>query len=96
MKPLILTVRNCRNVVLAEFLGKEGYQSFGATSIKEFEQALTRIAVKLVLVNISGFDSHIWQLCEQLRNEQIPFLVISPRQNAAIQQESLAHAFKVC
>jgi hypothetical protein len=48
MNPLILTVRNCRNVVLAEFLGKEGYQSFGATSIEECERALTRVAVKLV------------------------------------------------
>ena len=93
-KPLILTVdRNRRNLeLLAQFLDKQGYQSFGATSIEEFEQALTKIAeIALVLVDISGFDSHIWKLCESLRNKQIPFLVISPRQSTAIHQESLAY-----
>lgn len=93
-KPLILTVdRNRRNLeLLAQFLDKQGYESFGATSIEEFEQALTKIAdIALVLVDISGFDSHVWKLCELLQNEQIPFLVISPRQSTAIQQESLAY-----
>ena len=93
-KPLILTVdRNRRNLeLLAQFLGKEGYQSLGATTLEEFEQALTSsVNIKLVLVDIAGFDRNIWNLCERLRNEQIPFLVISPRQSAAIQQESLAH-----
>lgn len=93
-KPLILTVdRNCCNLeLLAQFLGKKGYQSLGATSLKEFEQALTSEAnINLVLIDIAGFDHNIWNLCERLRDEQIPFLVISPRQSAAIQQESLAH-----
>lgn len=93
-KPLILTVdRNRRNLeLLAQFLDKQGYQSFGATSIEEFEQALTKTAeIALVLVDISGFDSHIWKLCELLRNEQIPFLVVSPRQSTAIHQESIAY-----
>ncbi len=93
-KPLILTVdRNRRNLgLLAQFLDKDGYQSFGATSIEEFEQALSRAAeIKLVLVDISGFDSQIWKLCEWLRDEQIPFLIISPRQSAAIEQESVTY-----
>jgi DNA-binding NarL/FixJ family response regulator len=74
-KPLLLKVdRNRRNFeLLAQFLGKEGYQSVGATT------------------DIAGFDRNIWNLCEQLRDEQIPFLVISPWQSAAIQHESLAH-----
>ena len=93
-KPLILTVdRNRRNLeLLAQFLDKQGYESFGATSIEELEQALTKIAeIALVLVDVSGFDSHIWKLCESLWNEQIPDLVISPRQSTAIHQESLAY-----
>lgn len=93
-KPLILTVdRNHRNLeLLAQFLDKEGYQSFGASSIEEFEQFLTGTSeIALVLVDISGFNSHIWKLCERLAHEQIPFLVVSPRQSTAIQQESLAY-----
>lgn len=91
--PLILTVdRNRRNLeLLAQFLDKEGYQSFGVSSIDEFEQALTQATeIALVLVDIAGFDSQIWKLCEQVRDQQIPFLVISPRQSTAIQQESVA------
>jgi CheY-like chemotaxis protein len=36
-KPLLLTVdRNRRNLeLLAQFLGKEGYQSLGATTLEE-------------------------------------------------------------
>lgn len=93
-KPLILTVdRNRRNVeLLTQFLGKEGYQSLGATSLEELEQVLVdSVNIKLVVVDIAGFDRNIWNLCERLRDEQIPFLVISPRQSAAIEQESLAH-----
>lgn len=72
-KPLILTVRNRRNLeLLAQFLDQQGYESFGATSIEKFEQALTKTTeIALVLVDISGFDSHIWKLCELLQNEQI-------------------------
>lgn len=92
-KPLILTVdRNRRNLeLLAQFLDQEGYQSFGVSSIDEFQQALIEVAeIALVLVDIGGFDSQIWKLCEKLRDQQIPFLVISPRQSTAIQQESIA------
>lgn len=94
-QPLILAVdKNCRNVeLLAQFLGKEGYQSQGATSLEEFEQALSEFSaeIKLVLLDISGFDRRIWELCQRLQGEQILFIVISPRQSTAIQQESLAH-----
>ena len=90
---LILAVdRNRRNLeLLTQFLGKEGYETMAATNFDEFEQALSDNEVKLVLLDISGFDRSIWNLCEQLQGEQIPFLIISPKQSAAIQQESLAH-----
>jgi DNA-binding response OmpR family regulator len=47
--------------------------------------------VGLALVDISGFDSSIWSYCERLRASTIPFLVIVPKQNFAIQREILAH-----
>ncbi len=94
-KPLILTVdRNRRNVeLLAQFLTKEGYQSLGANTLEEFEQALSSTSDKInfVLVDVAGFDRSIWELCQRLQDEQIPFVVISPRQSASIQQQSLAH-----
>ncbi|TAK36980.1 MAG: response regulator transcription factor [Chloroflexota bacterium] len=93
-KSLILAVdRNRRNLeLLAEFLGKEGYRVLAAASMEEFDQAISESKdVGLVLLDIAGFERGIWDRCEQLREQGIPFLVLSPRQSVAIHQESLAH-----
>ncbi|GAB4182382.1 MAG: hypothetical protein Fur006_18170 [Coleofasciculaceae cyanobacterium] len=56
------------------------------------EQSLAKPeTVGVALVDISGFDRSIWKYCERLRELKIPFLVLSPKQSAAIRQESLAH-----
>ena len=90
---LILAVdRNPRNLeLLAQFLGKEGYAILGAASLSAFDQALARCGeIGLALLDIAGFDHSIWERCERLRGAHIPFLVLSARQSAGIQQESLA------
>lgn len=90
---IILAVdRNQRNLeLLAQFLNKEGYQTLGASSFEEVAQAIGQPArIGMALVDISGFDRRIWDCCEQLRNHQIPFLILSPKQSAAIQHESLS------
>lgn len=93
-KPLILAVdRNHRNLeLLSQFLNKEGYQTLAASSLEELMLVLNEnTSIGLVLLDISGFDRTIWNYCEQLRDRQIPFLVIYPKQSAAIHQESLSH-----
>ncbi|NJM60825.1 MAG: response regulator transcription factor [Oscillatoriales cyanobacterium RU_3_3] len=82
---------NQRNLeLLAKFLDRAGYRTIAVCSFEEFAAALDRPAkIGMALVDISGFDRRIWECCEQLRNQQIPFLVLSPKQSAAIQQESL-------
>lgn len=92
--PLILAVdRNHKNVeLLTQFLGREGYQVLAVSSIEEFEQALINSKeIDLALVDIAGFDRRIWEVCDRLRTENIPFFVLSHKQNVAIQQESLTH-----
>lgn len=92
--PLILAVDcNKRNLeLLAQFLGNEGYQIFKVSSLEAFEQALAQSKeIDLALVDIAGFDRSIWEFCDRLRSENIPFLVLSPKQNIAIQEQSLAH-----
>jgi DNA-binding response OmpR family regulator len=91
---VILAVdRNHRNLeLLSQFLGREGYQTRPAATLEEFDQALAdAIGIGLALVDIAGFDRAIWERCEELRHHKIPFLVLSPRQSAAIQQASLTH-----
>lgn len=88
----LLTVgTNKRNLeLLAEFLGKEGYLTLAVASLEEFDHVLDKSQeISLALVDISGFDSHIWERCDHLREKDIPLLVISPKHSAAIQQESI-------
>lgn len=92
--PLILAVdRNRRNLgLLSQFLGQEGYETIAAASLEEFDQVLDeRAGINLALIDIAGFDRSVWERCERLRAKDIPFIIISPRQSAALQQASLAH-----
>jgi len=92
-KPLILTVdSNRRNLeLLNQFLNKEGYETIGVSSLEELARQLSELPeIKLVMLDIAGFDRTIWERCEQLQNQQIAFLVISPKQSATIQVQSLA------
>lgn len=91
---ILLLNHNPRNLqLLAEYLGKEGFQTIIAQDLAQFDQALadSSTAIGAALVDIAGFDGQIWQRCELLRAAKIPFLVISPRHSAAIQQASLTH-----
>jgi len=84
---------NHRNLeLLSQFLGREGYQTRTATTLEEFDQVLAEAdGIGIALVDIAGFDRSIWERCEGLRHHKIPFLVLSPRQSAALQQVSLTH-----
>ena len=89
--PVILAVdHNHRNLeLLSQFLGRGGYQTRTAT-LAEFDQALAEAGdIGLALVDVAGFDRTIWERCEGLRHHKIPFLVLSPKHSAAIQQASL-------
>ena len=90
---IILAVdRNQRNLeLLSQFLNKEGYQVMTASSFEDVARAIDLPdKIGMALVDISGFDRRIWDCCEQLRNHQIPFLILSPKQSAAIQHESFS------
>lgn len=93
-RPLLLAVDcNQRNLgLLSQFLSREGYQTCTVSTLGHFNQVLDQSdEIALALVDISGFDRRIWACCERLREAKTPFLVLSPRQSAAIRQESLAH-----
>lgn len=95
---LILTLDcNRRNLeLLSQFLAKAGYKTLPVCSLEELDGVLAshvpaQELISLALMDISGFGSGIWQYCAQLHSQNIPILIISPKQSAAIQQESLAH-----
>lgn len=92
--PVILAVdKNQRNLeLLAQFLGKEGYQVMKANSLEALEQALKSVEeIDLAMIDIAGFDRRIWNCCQHLREQKIPFFILSPKQSTALQNESLAY-----
>lgn len=74
--------------VLRDVLGRSGYQVIGASSAGEVETALKEHSVGVGLIDISGFGRDVWAICDRLRDEEVPFLVISARQSAAVEHES--------
>jgi len=92
-RTVLIADHNQRNLeLLGQFLNREGYQTIAASNLEELGQVIDATdGIALALVDISGFDRHIWQCCEQLREKNIPLLILSPKHSMAIQQESLAH-----
>lgn len=92
--PTVLVIDRNRNnlTLLSQYLQQEGYRSMTADNLKALDRTLAaEPEIDLALVGLAGFDRSIWSRCEQLRGRGVPFVVISPQQNAAIQQESLTH-----
>jgi DNA-binding response OmpR family regulator len=50
-----------------------------------------RETINLVLMDISGFNRSIWDSCERLRILEIPFLVLSPQHQQAVEKQSRMH-----
>jgi DNA-binding response OmpR family regulator len=90
---VILAVdHNRRNLeLLSQYLGQVGYQTRTSSSLEEVDLLLDQAdEVRLALVDIGGFDHRIWERCQRLREQHIPFLVLSPKHSAALQQASVS------
>ncbi len=90
---LLVVGSNLRNLELLErFLTGLGYATVRTANMEILDQVLDQDhKLDLALVDISGFDQAIWSRCARLHTANIPLLIISPRQSAAIQQESAIH-----
>lgn len=90
---ILILDRNRRNLILlTQFLEQHGYQVVSTISLEEVPHILSQVSrINLTLIDVSGFDDRVWTLCQQLREQEIPFLIISPRQRLDIQQASIVH-----
>lgn len=84
---------NARNLeLLGGFLEKQGYRSVSAASVEQLDGIIrSRSDLALALVDVSGFNASIWERCRAIHDKDIRLLIISPKQSAAIQKESLTH-----
>jgi CheY-like chemotaxis protein len=86
-KPGILLVdHNARNVeLLSSFLREAGYRTEPVSTLDELDRVLDAIRtadVALALVDLTGFESSVWDRCRRLHEAGIAFVVIA-RQNVS-------------
>jgi len=94
LKSNILVVeKNKRNVeLLSEFLSKLGFCSVPVSSSDELNKALSsNQIIDVALIDIDGFDETIWNYCKKIREKEIQFLIISPRQRTEISSHTFNH-----
>ncbi|MHB9106300.1 MAG: PleD family two-component system response regulator [Armatimonadota bacterium] len=91
-KTILAIDRNPRNLeLLHAFLAKHGYHVEVAATLESVDLTLSGCCISLALVDIAGFDRGIWERCERMRVAGLPFVVIFPQQQAALQEESFGH-----
>ena len=90
---ILLVTRNVKN---AKLLGKalldEGYRMRVATTVEEFASTVdSDEPIALALVDLTGFDSRIWPLCERLRSAETPLLMLAARKSPTIDRKGHEH-----
>ncbi|HMF30518.1 MAG TPA: response regulator [Candidatus Lokiarchaeia archaeon] len=95
--PVILVLdHNSRNLeLLDQFLRKQNYEPVCIGDLGELQQFIADTnalsTISMALLDITGFDSGLWESAEILREHKIPFFIISAGKNPATQETGLNH-----
>ncbi|WP_237743613.1 response regulator [Pleurocapsa sp. PCC 7319] len=84
---------NQRNLeLLTQVLEQANYHTIATNNYSELATALADYkGIDLGLIDLAGCDRQIWEYCEQLQSENIPFLTFTPKYNPIIERDSLVH-----
>jgi DNA-binding response OmpR family regulator len=90
---VLLVGTHARNLeLLGEFIDKLGYQSLCALGLEQLDLILNREnTIDLALIDVTGFDSSIWQRCQHFQTKGIRLLIISPQQSMSLQHKGIVH-----
>lgn len=81
---------NERNAnLLAEFLGEECYDPGVLSELDDADGRLVdHSPIDLAIVDIDRFGSAVWDVCDHLRDRNIPFIVLSGVENERLKRQS--------
>ncbi len=95
MKTPVIMIANTNQTeldALSQELQQEGYETLGAVSAGELDKLLRgRKKYVLSIIDVSGFDDSIWEHCDHLHRDKVPFIVIAPQRSPVIQRNSMKH-----
>lgn len=91
VRNILIVENNLRNLeLMSQFIAKLGYNPVAADSLEAIDNALDRKEpLDMALVDVTGFDKDIWIRCSRLHEQNIAFLVISPKFNVTIEKEGI-------
>lgn len=78
MKKVLLLNKNRKNLeILSDFLKKHNFESYLAHDYETLKGFIEKGDFELALIDISGFDTRIWDYTKALQDKGIPFVLIS-------------------
>lgn len=92
--PVLAVDHNRRNLeLLAQCLDRKGHLLQSASSLEEFDAFLDGgTPIGLALVDVSCFDPRIWECCERLNRNDVPWFLLSPEnRQVTFQAEAVQH-----
>lgn len=93
MPDILLVMRKPGNIrVLDEALKGHGHSCAGANSCDSLEIIFKQGPTPdLALVDVTGFGESVWLMCEKLQHKNIPFIVLSAKQELQLSSKSLSY-----
>jgi CheY-like chemotaxis protein len=93
MGTVLLVMKRPGNVrVMKQALEPLGFAMIAVSSDEELDSALAASSSPcLGLVDVSGFGTTIWRMCETLRSRGVRFVVLSAAQDAQANTQSLKY-----
>lgn len=90
---ILLLMRKPGNVrVLSQALAAHRYACVGAGDREMLETLLQNgAAPDLALVDVSGFGESVWSMCEILQHRNVPFIVLSAKQELGMSSRTLSY-----
>lgn len=93
MPSILLIMRQPGNVrVLRTALESHGHACIGASDREAVHEALSQHrALDLALVDVTGFGKSVWSICEKLQQSNVPFIVLSAKQELRLSSRTLGY-----
>ena len=93
MPDILLLMRQTGNVrALSTALGEHGHTCIAADSCGTMDEIFALNTVPdLALVDVAGFGEHVWSMCEKLQQADVPFVVLSAKQEMRLSSRTLRY-----
>ncbi|QBQ55916.1 response regulator [Nitrosococcus wardiae] len=93
MPEIFLVMRKPGNIrVLCQALEGHGYTCTGISDKKALEARFEQpLSPDLALVDVSGFGESVWSMCELLQHKDVPFIVLSAKQELGLSSQTLRY-----